>query len=83
MIKKTTVKIHVYDLIAAMVALGKKVKPADIANYVYNDKWSDIDKYDILRAVEAALAKEVKDGNTNPYGVQQDKGLFWLKYKVD
>lgn len=79
--KHVNVTIHIYDLVAALVFLGKKVKAADIANHIYHDRWSDIDKYDILRGVQKALDKEMAaDGDH--YGLRVEGGLYWLNYEI-
>lgn len=82
--QKRTFKINIYDLIAAMVFLGRKVTPEDITNYLYNDEWSDIDKYDILRAVNKALDDEMAKLPEDHYGLRKSENgrLYWLNYKV-
>lgn len=87
-VKKRTFKIHLFDLIAAMVFIGKKVTPEDIANYLYNENWADADKYEILEAVQAAFDREMKkqEGKRGEdhYGLRKMDGgkLYWLDYNI-
>ena len=60
MANKRTFKIHIHDLLASMIFLGKKVTPEDISIHLYNTCWSSEDKYDILGAVQAAFDREMK-----------------------
>lgn len=88
MANKRTFKIHIFDLIAAMIFLGKKVTPEDITNHLYSTCWADADKYDILEAVESAFDREMKkqEGKKpeDHYGIRKhaDGKLYWLSYSV-
>lgn len=87
-IRKRTFKIHLFDLIAAMVFLGNKVSPEDITNHFYQENWADADKYEILEAVKAAFSREMKvqEGKRaeDHYGIRKSEGLdlYWLNYNV-
>lgn len=89
MANKTTFKIHLFDLLAAFIFLGGKVTPEDITHHLYSTCWADADKYDILTAVKAALAREMgKQEGKRPedhYGLRKSKDheLYWLSYKVE
>ena len=85
---KRTFKIHLFDLLAAMIFLDKKVTPEDVTNHLYSEQWASEDKYDILDAVKAAFDREMKkqEGNRpeNQYGLTKSDHvlLYWLSYKV-
>lgn len=87
-VKKRTFKIHIFDLIAAMVFLGKKVTPEDVANYFYQENWGDADKFELLEAVRTAFDREMdKQKGKRPedhYGIRKsDSGaLYWLDYRI-
>lgn len=85
---KRTFKIHLFDLIAAMVFLGKKVTPEDITNHLYSENWADCDKYEILDAVNAALDREMEAQTgkrpEDHYGIRMSSEypLYWLDYSI-
>lgn len=85
-VKRRTFKIHIFDLVAAMVFLGKKVTPEDITNHFYNENWGSDDKYEILEAVKVALSREIKkqEGKRpeDHYGIRENNGVYWLDYKI-
>ena len=89
MANKKTFKIHLFDLLAAMLFLGKKVTPEDIANHLYDTCWASEDKYDILSAVNKAFDREManQDGKRpeDHYGLRKHPTLelYWLSYNVD
>lgn len=89
MTKRRVLKLHIFDLIAAMVFLGKKVTPEDIANHLYNTSWGDEDKYDILKVVKDSLDAEMKkqEGKRpeDHYGIRKSDTslLYWLSYSVN
>lgn len=82
-------KLHIFDLIASMVFLGKKVTPEDIANHLHSTAWGDEDKYDILKVVNESLEAEMKkqDGKRpeDHYGLRKSSngGLYWLNYNIN
>ena len=85
-LKRRVFTIHLFDLIAAMVFMDKKVTPEDITHHLYSENWADADKYEILEAVKAAFKREmakVEEG-VNPYGLRKSPGgeLYWLSYSV-
>ncbi len=85
---KRTFKIHIFDLIAAMIFLGKKVTPEDITNHLHREVWGDADKYELLGAVQNALTTEIsRQVGKKPedhYGIRKakDLDLYWLDYKI-
>lgn len=87
-VKKRVFKIHLFDLIAAMVFLGKKVTPEDIANHFYQENWGDADKYELLEAVNTTLKREMKkqEGKRpeDHYGIRKspESELYWLAYSI-
>lgn len=87
-VTKRTFRIHLFDLLAAMVFLGKKVTPEDLTNHLYSEKWADADKYEILTAVNTALDREMKvqEGKhgEDHYGLRKhpDGRLYWLSYNI-
>ena len=87
--KKNKFKIHLFDLIAAIVFLGKKVTPEDLTNHLYSENWADCDKYDILAAVNEALDREMdKQSGKRPedhYGLRKAEAgrLYWLSYNIE
>lgn len=87
-VKKRTFKIHIFDLIAAMVFIGKKVTPEDVANHFYQENWGDADKYELLEAVNATFDREMKkqEGKRaeDHYGIRKSdtSDLYWLDYKI-
>ncbi|CAM0027417.1 hypothetical protein VPHD148_0131 [Vibrio phage D148] len=86
-VKKRTFKIHIFDLIAAMVFIGKKVTPEDLANHFYNENWADADKYEVLDAVKVALDREMglQKGKRSEdhYGFRENNGAYWLDYRIN
>lgn len=89
MTKRRTLKLHIFDLIAAMVFLGKKVTPEDISNHLYTTSWGDEDKYDILKVVKSSLEEELKKQTgkrpEDHYGLRKShtSDLYWLDYNVN
>lgn len=87
-IKKRTFKIHVSELVSAMVFLGGKVTSSDVANHFYQENWGDADKFELLEAVQATFAREMKTQSgkkpEDHYGIRKAEGLdlYWLNYKV-
>ena len=81
-------KIHLFDLLATMLFLGRKVTAEDITHHLYSEQWADADKYDILGAVNDALDREMKkqEGKQREdhYGLRKsDSGiLYWIDYHV-
>ena len=88
MATKRTFKIHLFDLIAAMVFLSKKVTPEDLTNHLYSENWADCDKYEILDAVNASLDREMKKQTgkrpEDHYGLRKSENgrLYWLSYNI-
>ena len=86
-VKKRSFKIHIFDLIAAMVFLGTKVRPEDITDHLYRENWSSEDKYQILDAVKAAFDREMAaQSGKRPedhYGIRERNGLYWLDYNIN
>ena len=88
MANKRTFKIHIFDLIAAMVFLGKKVTPEDVAEYFYQENWGDADKWELRDAVKVAFEREMKkQTGSRPedhYGIRKHPELdvYWLNYKI-
>ncbi len=78
-----TFRVSKFDLIAAMVFLGKKVKADEIADHMYNANWSDVDKYDISAAVKKALTEDLEMRPEDHYGIRESNGFYWLAYRVD
>ncbi len=82
---KRKLKIHIFDLVAAMVFLGKKVTPEDIANHLHSTCWGDVDKYDILPVVVEALKAELDKRPEDHYGLRKSETchLYWLSYSIN
>ena len=85
--KRRIFKIHAYDLLEALVYLGRKVTPEDITNHMYTEKWASEDKYDILKAVKSSLDIEMglQDGprGEDHYGLRERNGVYWLNYHIE
>lgn len=85
---KHTFKIHIFDLLAAMIFIGKKVTPEDITNHLYTEQWSSENKYDILDAVQSSFDREmaIQEGKRpeDHYGIRKHPSLnlYWLDYKI-
>lgn len=85
-VQKRTFKIHIFDLLAAMIFIGKKVTPEDITDHLYRENWASEDKYMILDAVNFALDREMKaQEGARPedhYGFRERNGVYWLDYSI-
>ena len=83
-----TFKIHLFDLLAAMLFIGRKVTAEDITHHLYSEQWADADKYEILEAVKTALDREMskQEGRhrEDHYGLRKsDSGImYWIDYRV-
>lgn len=84
--KLRTFKIHLFDLLACMLFLGKKVTPEDITHHLYSEQWADADKYEILEAVKTSLDKEMakQEGKNREdhYGLRNEGVFYWIDYRV-
>lgn len=81
-VKKKTVKVHLFDVIAAMVYIGHVVTPFDIAEHIRDKYWADVDEEVLTDAVRETLESEI-GGDTSQYGVRERNGAYWLKYSVN
>ena len=81
-VKKKTVKVHLYDILAALIYFGHKVTPQDIAEHLRGDLWSDVEVDVIEDAVRVTLETELEDSEDH-YGLRENNGAYWLNYRIN
>lgn len=85
---KRTIKISTFDVVAALVFLGNQVTPEEITQHIHITYLSDIDKYELLKAVKDRLAIEMEaqtgDRPEDHYGIRKHSNfeLYWLAYNA-